>query len=381
MFIFTNITYKQPGGTENLIYLIVRQLYALKREKVKIFGKSDSYLVRRLSDENIGFCFFDIDDITAYDQVSQNDVLILFANYYGLRRFKNTRCRVLVWDVLNYSLVTWNRMQFLGNIPGAGLLRDAFNKAFIRHLCARKAIVCMDGSTREDLCGYLHRNIHVELIQVPIFLQKNRYEVREKSSLAITYIGRGDEIWKVVPVKKILLDLLEMDVDASVHVFSSETELFEQQLASVGNGKIDVIYHLGYYGIRLQEALLEISDVNFSMGMSALESAALGIPTILIDPSIDKYPPGYGYRWLFESKDYSLGKFVSEHTVLQEGGLTMRGVYDLIMHETECEQLSALCHAYVEKNHAADIVLEKVLNHSFYADILLISKFMPNMWL
>lgn len=383
MFVFTNITYKWPGGAENLAYLLIRQLALSNDQQVKIFGKEDSYLVRRLREEEIGFFFFDMDEEASYLQVDSNDVLVLFSNYYGLKSFRKRGCRVLVWDVLTHSMITWNRLQFLGNMYGADRIRHAFNRLLIGHLQKTNAIVCMDASTRKDLCEYIGKDIDFRIIQVPIMVRDNRYAVRGRNTgvrINITYIGRGDEIWKVSPVKKILCDLEGARHAVSIHIFTSVTDLFERELGSVHDGNVTITYHTGFYGDRLHDALLEVSDINFSMGMSALESASLGIPTILIDPSMGDYPDWYRYRWLFESTDFSLGEFVSHETPLR-GGMTLDEVLGSVDDEVFCKSLSELSHRYVGENHSAETVLEKFLQHKSYTGIRQMSRFMPNMWL
>ena len=381
MFVFTNVTYRWPGGADNLVYLLVEHLFRETGEKVMIFGKEDSYLVGRLLQNGIGFEFYDIDDDAGYAKVGKNDVLVLSSSYYGLKKFRRTGCRVLVWNILTFSMIRWNRLQFLGENRLAERVRFFFNRGFLRFLRARNALVCMDATTRRELDEYMGASLETPIIQVPIKVSENRHgSARPGEVVNITYIGRGDEEWKVAPVKKIVGDLRTFDLSARIHVFTSQTDLFERELAGCAGEGVGISYHTGYYGERLQRMLLETSDVNFSMGMSALESASIGVPTILIDPTHSGYPPGYRYRWLFEARDFSLGEFVDEHSPIS-GSMDLRQVIGTLRDDDARRSVSERSFDHVRRNHAVGIVFERFMNHRHYVSIRDVARFTPNMWL
>lgn len=57
----------------------------------------------------------------------------------------------------------------------------------------------------------------------------------------------------------------------------------------------------------LDKYLIDNIDVNASMGTAALESAKLGIPTILLDYSDNPIKGDYKFRWLHDTTDFELG--------------------------------------------------------------------------
>src|SRR5690606_7041881 len=60
----------------------------------------------------------------------------------------------------------------------------------------------------------------------------------------------------------------------------------------------------------LDRLLLERSDILFGMGTSTLDGAKNGIPTVVVQPRRHASDgPSETYRWVFQSKGYSLGEF------------------------------------------------------------------------
>ncbi|HWQ88906.1 MAG TPA: hypothetical protein VN374_02920, partial [Desulfitobacteriaceae bacterium] len=167
MYIFTNVVYPNPNGGDNLIYLLAKYLLEAYHEKIVIFGDANSYLIKRMTDERIDYCFYDMNDDSAYDNVSKDDILVLFDNYHGLRKFKKTSCRVVTWCILAPQLISWNNFNDSGIFMGSQL-KLILNKLFLNHLYKKKSILSMDGNTRRKLELFLKRKLNIDLVPIPI---------------------------------------------------------------------------------------------------------------------------------------------------------------------------------------------------------------------
>lgn len=61
---------------------------------------------------------------------------------------------------------------------------------------------------------------------------------------------------------------------------------------------------------KLEEYLYDNVDLMFAMGTSVLESAKIGIPSIIVQPCHEgETPSTNSYRWAYQSTGYSLGEF------------------------------------------------------------------------
>ena len=65
-------------------------------------------------------------------------------------------------------------------------------------------------------------------------------------------------------------------------------------------------------GEKLESFLCDQIDVVAAMGTAALDAARLGLPTILLDAAYGRVTGDYRFKWLFETKHYSLGDVVNE---------------------------------------------------------------------
>lgn len=386
MFVFTNVTYEKPGGSENLVFLIAKYLMINFGKPVKIFGSQDSYLVKRLREERIVFHFYDINDVAAYNNVTGDDLLVLFNNYYGLKKFKKCSCRVVVWNILCPVILEWNNFNFEIRFFRRHIFKPFFNKALLRFLLRKDAFLCMDGSTRGCVEQFLGQTIAVDTVPIPIeggdnlYIKRNDFFEWNSRSVQLSYIGRGDVYWKINPLKKVLSDLSVMNRSFIFNIFTSESDLYDEVLLPVLPKNVSIQYHLGYYGQRLRDKLVEVSDLNFSMGTSALESAVVGIPTILIDATDAELPKEYVYRWLYLTEEYSLGYHYTPSVTRQTTGYPMTVMIETILDPDKRTDMSQKCWQYVFLNHTVQNTVSLLEKHQGYVFMKDLAKYTPNMW-
>lgn len=99
-------------------------------------------------------------------------------------------------------------------------------------------------------------------------------------------------------------------------------------------------------------------DLLAAMGTSALEGAGIGVPTLLVDPAYGPVSPRYGYRWLHEAKDFSLGDFV-DGSGMGPGRRTFGEVAEEL--RVSGVQVSRTAYRYVVEHHALDRVVDRFI--------------------
>jgi len=96
------------------------------------------------------------------------------------------------------------------------------------------------------------------------------------------------------------------------------------------------------------------------MGYSCLESARLGIPTIIVDPSSD-LSENNRYKWLFDTNNYNLGNLGKGEKPDNQFSFIEELLNKIIADKNFLSQVSLLCYKYVRENHSPKIILEKFL--------------------
>lgn len=141
-------------------------------------------------------------------------------------------------------------------------------------------------------------------------------------------IGDGDNRFKI---EKIVLDLgIKSNVEFKGSIFSSN----------------------------LKEELLK-ANVVFAMGTSALECAAIGIPTVLVDWY--KYVPNsINYRWLYTTDGFTLGRVIEKGTKVDIQN-SFQGIIDDL--NKNYREISIRSHNY-SKNHEISSVYKMLCEYS-----------------
>lgn len=107
--------------------------------------------------------------------------------------------------------------------------------------------------------------------------------------------------------------------------------------------------------------LLENVDIMFAMGTSALESAKLGIPTVLVDYTATAKPINgdYKFRYIFERTGYDLGHLIGKADI-EKGNKTLEAVFGQLIHNNQEVAMRSRIH-FVD-NHSLNSVGNKFYN-------------------
>lgn len=362
MIVFIDYLYKGIGGVAQLI---VNSALELNRrgDKCKVYCSSSSYEYQRLRDTKADIIFIDSEKISLKKLstfIDPDDVIILthIDNSPLLEKIKNKNNRIVFYSVHPDTFFTyWKRMDKLCNQKEETLL-------FIRTLLSHNALYFMDGPNLAALYnkGLEHQN-NISYLPVPVMSYLNIHRnFKPENETCITYLGRGDSEWKVYPVIKVIEDLNSLDAKYKLTIITDRNDLYKKMIGEyVPSNRIRIDYVNGLVGEELERYLLKYSMLHISMGTSALEGAKMGIPTILIDLSKQKFPDYYKYRWLYECVDYTLAGDIIDGKLPFDIGTSL----DIKLKEissAECyKRVSISCREYVYNNHSIDGFIDKLM--------------------
>jgi hypothetical protein len=382
MFVFANMTYPSSGGAENLVINLAKFIYQFTDVPVKIFASEESYVYRRIKNEKIPAELIEINQSPSA-HVDENDILILFGNNENLKDFLSTNCNVLIYNILSLSILNWNRLNIERRIFNSSIIKDFLNKKLLTVAISKNSLVAMDSNTRNDINVFLRTKRNIPLIPIPIFPIENLYITYQRNfyrnRISMTYIGRGDDEWKINPLKNIFRDLGKVNYQIDFHIITNQTNLYQSILSQYITNNIHIKYHLNLFGKSLKEFLITNADLNIGMGTSALESGSLGIPTILIDASITNLPQNYKYQFLFESSQYCLGSFL-DPTSPVEHKHSLQSIIELIENLESRTELSKKTIQYVETNHHPNVTVKKLLSLQPTMRIADVVKYSASQW-
>jgi hypothetical protein len=347
------------GGVQNLILNISQELNT-RNQKAKIFGYKTCLIYIELVKRKVDFEFIDLDIVKSnelFHYLTEEDVIV-FGSYsprFRLFMFKEANPRILYWNVMANKLTIANKIKFINF--------KYRTKKLINKLVDTNSLVFMDiyglKSIESDIGVYLPIPVKSFQKQNPYLNRKNRVD----GELKITYVGRAS-IWKMQPLKKIILDILnleESNFNIHIHIITQEIDIYKNFLSDVRLKKfLRVTYHKNLMGDSFRYFLLENSDLHFAMGTGALDGGILGIPTIVVDYSMEAFPENYKYLWLYDTIGFDLGHPVNKNN--PEKSLTMEEIILLFLQSNnKVNLISELTFNYVQKNHEIKNVVDKLL--------------------
>lgn len=352
MITFVGFDQSTPGGGQKLVINFTIGLFQ-QGITCKIYCGKSSHVYKELSSRNIDFIHVD-SDIIDYRNLSNHiavtDIVVLM--YFSIKilsGLEKNNPKILFYSIFPEIFKSYS------SFFGFSLKKNLLN--LVNSLNKGGALNFMDFSNY----NYLSKNHNfttnnVSFIPVPIVGQEevmyNAYP--RKVNLKITYIGRGDEKWKIFPVVKIIQDLSDINLNFEFHIITTTTELYKKLLDPllIENKKISIKYKLGLSGASLTNYLIVNSDLHFSMGTAALEASVLGIPTVLVDYSHDYFPDSYRYRWIYEDNSfYNLG-FLIDNLNKDFIGAQMCEIIGVLSDEKKLKEISSKCYDYSVQNHS-----------------------------
>lgn len=281
--------------------------------------------------------------------------------------------KIVIWAMGHgaYTAAFYNRNynKSLFCVPINYLLNFVAIKS-IKHFMQLHSCIFTDEAGMElDLHGIKY--INDELIYpIPIvFPQASNYaRAYNGQNLVITWIGRVTKDFKEIPIKQIIYDLKcclknRSIQSAKFNIIGSGDALDEiKEYASLNNIKCE---YKDYIDPNEIGAFLEQeTDLMIAMGTSALDGAKYGCPTAVINALKKVEENSSEYRWIYESKGYSLGEFKNVSNTQEQ----VQKTFKELLAELEIHNIGEQCYEYAQQ-FDINIVLSKLLNRSLPKDL------------
>jgi hypothetical protein len=352
------------GGYTTLLLTLIKELNKQNQEVVLI-NFADGLIANELKKEGVTVKIIDLDTINWKDvdkQFFSTDIFIITVFDEIYHHFLKINPRFVYYDIND----------FIGRISAYkfNFKFRSWGRKLVSRLLAANSLFFMDDTSPYNIKEQFDLEVkHPHFLPIPVSVpSENKYLQRTHLTggiLHMTYIGRSVN-WKMMPLKKVLADCSgaskEKKIMFTVLVDNkSEVKRFiNVDAMETPNFTINVIENM--LPSSINEFLLATADIHFGMGTAALDAAKLGIPTILVDYATTDFPAGYKYKWLYETRNYNLGKNLD--TLLPgENGISMEELVNIAMSDDSAlERFSGSCHQYVLDNHAVNKIVHKLIS-------------------
>lgn len=361
MIIFSQPSQK-AGGVQTLIINIAKFIVENKIDSVALLDYDNGFIKKHFDQIGLEYNYYNLNDLKHFRRsITGKDVYVIFGGWRsGLKNITGTKAKILIWQVFPTTIMDlFSIRPYFSNEKHNKRLSRYLTITLINKLINNNALCFMSSSHYYSLLKYDIKTKSIPLLPIPFKTPKKSFVKPLSSTINISYIGRGEEKWKVIPVKRLLSDLYNVDRKISVHIITTNINKFKDFLQpfKFSDYRHKIHFYSDLHDEKLTSFLIDNIDLNFGMGTSVLESGALGIPTAFLDASYDELPKDYNYRWLFETDGYDLGKplWLFE----KQTGYNICELIDQIVDNEKKEKISQKCFHYVNENHSIDIVTNK----------------------
>ncbi|MEG0229551.1 MAG: hypothetical protein RR640_03000, partial [Oscillospiraceae bacterium] len=297
---------KMTGGAE-FLFLRTAKLLAKSGKDVVIFDIKDGWVSNSVDCGNIKKIIYNGCKI----ELASDDILITTSNLmYSLDYFfKKSEAKIIFWTIQPYNIL----FSFpIKNKSLKNLIISLYAKIrrnshidYLRKLIHENSIVAMDGEcnkTIKKFYGLKYNNF------LPVYIDDEKLKKTiNVSSLTdfvnVIWIGRIDMEFKIYILKKVIKDLDDLcrgnKYKINFNIVGNGPGYDALKVFSNNMRNLSINLLGEKHGDDLKK-LIEKQNIGFAMGTSALDIAASGIPTILLDFSYTEIEDNK-YRWIFES--------------------------------------------------------------------------------
>jgi glycosyltransferase involved in cell wall biosynthesis len=232
-------------------------------------------------------------------------------------------------------------------------------KSVIELLSNNSGLVYMDYE-----CFDINQKIFNSNVVKPIYLPIPTTDSNKRKSYNVDgsycWLGRVEDFKTNILVKVIddFLKCFTCDAEKKFVVIGLGKDIDKVKLKYSKNDNVVFVDRL--LGDELYQYLVDNISIMFAMGTSALESAKLGIPTILLDACYSTLPSNYCYRWLYQSKGYTLGRILDRDYKPSHDDISFPEIVNILY--TDFDVLSQKCFLYYRKHHSLDACTDSLLN-------------------
>lgn len=224
------------------------------------------------------------------------------------------------------------------------------------------ALAAMDGATSRSLNYFYNLDSQPSVLPIPAplgdFCEVNTRE--EGAPVRFGYLGRLDAFkWSALK-PFIAVDLAQISKTREVSLLAITAGPFVDELSELcarHNIKLEVTGFLPNDVARAR--LREGVDLAVAMGTAALDIASEKIPCVIIDPAVSpKTGPQVAYRFVHQTKDFTLGEFRDCPAYIQAGGT----ISDLLQVIRDDPSIGEKSREYVARRHSPECTFTDLLN-------------------
>lgn len=352
------------GGVEYLYARIAEEVYKLDYQ-IEIIDYTDGSMYKLLNSRSIPFDFI-VYNGKAVNPLGQVCVTSLLYLPNSKQKFTG-HCRFLFWDDHPYNLILHLRHLKLIHVFNISIFkliciliktkRYFFLKSILNKAISKKGVVFM--------CGY---NYHLnnfffniketpQFLSIPITLKKTVYQPIEHDYIECSYLGRLDHD-KYFICSELMHDIIRYNkgnkIKVRLHIIGDGSEINKIKIIANKYPKFFILKGI-LKGQQLDEFLSHSINLSFAIGTSALETAALAIPTAYLrDTSQKRFKNNY--LWIFDASQYDLS---ITHAITQIQSLDGLISQYLANRELICKK----CYSYVLNRHSISTIVDNFRLH------------------
>jgi hypothetical protein len=368
--------YRGVGGVPVLFTRIAERIVRDGAHRVSVVDYPDGAMARAVAGLPINVIpYHDLGPV----KIPEGSILVFqslnpWAMYASLRIPKDTR--IFFWNCHPFNLVPvfpgLRNLTMSHPVLGRFLLATVLRRyrsivvRLIQFLLARGALAFMDRANLENTENYLGLTLPPQdYLPVPAGeICPRLVRARRNWSadgLRLAWIGRiADFKYPILRKTLTLLDRLapKLGIPIRFKIVGAGEHLddLRRDITSLRNIDVELVGELPVSDIA--PFLTEHVDVLFAMGISALEGARLGVPTVLLDVAYGAVPDGYIFSWLHDRSGFTLGDVLSP-ALVRPGNDSLETLLRGSM--ADFDGVSHAAHAYYEAAHSPDSVTKKFL--------------------
>ena len=369
-----NITFFYPsielGGAE-LLFARMAIFLSTKGHEITVIDSNKKIMFNLCEGYNLLRKTIDSDERI----LVENTHLVVFANNtFNLNDYLDIAQNVsfLFWNVhpLNVILIPPLISGFL--LKNEGVRLKWFNsfffwviykkrREFIKKAIEKRAFFIMDGECCNAISNHyslaLDKNENV-FLPVPITLANNKTtisEINKNTIINIFWYGRLCD-FKYHALLRLVDELSECNFSFKLHIIG-DGDKSDLVINKCTESNID----FKHYGTLENSVALQLiantAQCVFAMGTSALECASLGIPTILAPVSYTPIKRKIKYEWLYETKQYTLGRFIQKEDYF--GDVGFETILNKMLHDYQ--NIASASKDYVVSNHDISVIAQQLI--------------------
>jgi hypothetical protein len=302
-------------------------------------------------------------------EISDDSLLVLWGGCRAAMQFDHHNPRVLMWCVApGQPFAHFKPVR--KRLPMLGPLLARRRSRVIDYLVQTRGIAAMDSSNREDVRSLIGQHLDFPYLPIGIPVSENEWIKATRASnsdspLKIAWIGRGAVEWKVIPFINLLRTAVLPDDGIDVVIFTDQAELYQRMAAecAIDPDLVRIRFKYGAFGSAIRNELASSQDIVFGMGLSALEGASVGVPSVYVAPQ-GNFRELPSWQWLFDryELDFSNGAPPTKPCIPFDFA-------EIANRRATLAVASPKCHEFVMTNYEISRIVRMLLNHDTKAHL------------